>query len=250
MGRRVRYHFLTVLVLAVSAAGCATRAPAPAGGSATPAPPSAPATGPPGTATVRPGVGSPSPPGFVGEVSAVTAADVAQSWRPGCPVGPDQLTRLRLGYWGFDGQPHIGTMVVHRSVASDVITVFGTLYRERFPIRRLQPVDSYAGSDDRSMDADNTSGFNCRRAVSSGPAKWSAHAYGQAIDVNPVENPYLIDGMVLPPAGATYADRSRYRPGMAVPDGTLVDAFAAVGWRWGGAWRSSPDYQHFSKTGG
>jgi len=98
----------------------------------------------------------------------------------------------------------------------------------------------YGGSDDRSMAADNTSAFNCRYAVAAGPKRWSVHAYGEAVDVNPVENPYLEGG----------PDRSAVRPGMAVAGGTLVDAFAAVGWSWGGRWSASPDSQHFSATGG
>jgi hypothetical protein len=141
-------------------------------------------------------------------------------------------------------------MVVHEAVASDVVRIFARLYRARFPIARMEPVDRYGGSDDASMAADNTSGFNCRRAISDGPPRWSAHAYGRAIDVNPVENPYLLRGRVLPPAGQAFLDRSRHRPGMALPGGALVRAFAAAGWGWGGRWTAAPDYQHFSTTGG
>ncbi|AVT41839.1 hypothetical protein C6W10_26480 [Plantactinospora sp. BB1] len=259
-----------MLTALVAAAGCGGPAGAPAGNATGPAgnasDPGGGATGPTGGAgtstggagaartpagptTSRPGDPATTAPAFGHEISTVTAADLGQSWRPGCPVGPDQLRRIRLGYWDFDGRPRVGTIVVHRSVTAEVVEIFATLYRERFPIRRLQPVDAYAGSDDRSMADDNTSGFNCRRAVSTGAAKWSAHAYGKAIDVNPVENPYLIDGRVLPPAGAAYRDRSGHRPGMAVPGGVLVEAFAAAGWEWGGRWRS-PDYQHFTRTGG
>jgi len=100
------------------------------------------------------------------------------------------------------------------------------------------------------MAADNTSGFNCRRAVTSGPPSWSMHAYGEAIDVNPVQNPYLEGGQVQPAEGARYLDRGIVRPGMAVPNGVLVSAFADVGWHWGGRWDLSPDYQHFSLSGG
>src|SRR5262249_47471411 len=103
---------------------------------------------------------------------------------------------------------------------------------------------------DASMAADNTSAFNCRFAVATGPKHWSAHAYGEAIDVNTIENPYREGGSVLPPAGRRYLDRSDVRPGMAVPGGVLVQAFASVGWLWGGRWTGSPDYQHFSSTGG
>ena len=99
------------------------------------------------------------------------------------------------------------------SVTDAVLEVFRTLYDQRFPIRRMEPVDVYGGDDDASMAADNTSGFNCRPAVADGPPHWSNHAYGLAIDVNPVENPYLLGGRVLPPAGADYLDRSVYRPG-------------------------------------
>jgi hypothetical protein len=99
------------------------------------------------------------------------------------------------------------------------------------------------------MAADNTSAFNCRRIPGSPTRRWSMHAYGEAIDVNPVENPYLWNGRVLPPAGRRYVDRARRRPGMAIGAGVLVTAFASVGWKWGGTW-SSPDYQHFSTTGG
>ena len=128
--------------------------------------------------------------------------------------------------------------------------MFARLYAERFPIRRMAPVALYGGSDARSMAADNTSAFNCRLAVAIGPRRWSVHAYGEAIDVDPVENPYLEAGHVLPAAGRAYLDRSRLRPGMAVSGGNLVAAFAAVGWSWGGRWTGSPDYQHFSATGG
>jgi hypothetical protein len=141
-------------------------------------------------------------------------------------------------------------MVVNSSVVADVTKVFGALYRERFPIRSLQPVDVYGGSDPASMAADNTSGFNCRYAVAPGKPQWSVHAYGRAIDVNTVENPYLEGGEIMPAAGAAYVDRSVTRPGMAVAGGVLVKAFAAVGWSWGGRWTSAPDYQHFSKDGG
>ena len=187
-------------------------------------------------------------PAYRGTVSTVTVADLPASWRPGCPVEPEDLRLLRLTYWGFDAQAHPGILVVHASAAGALVEVFGKLYEQRFPIRRMEPVDVYGGSDEASIAADNTSAFNCRNAVSDGPPRWSAHAYGKAIDVNPVENPYVLGGRVLPPAGAAYLDRSDVRPGMAVPGGELTAAFAAIGWSWGGTW-ASPDYQHFSATG-
>lgn len=187
---------------------------------------------------------------FVAHVQPVTAAELGRSWHPGCPVGPARLRTVRLAYVGFDGRRHVGALVVDAAVVRDAVAAFRTLYEQRFPIRRLRPVAAYGGSDDRSMAADNTSAFNCRYAVAPGPRRWSVHAYGEAVDVNPVENPYREGGRWLPPAGSRFADRSMSAPGMAVRGGTLVRAFAAVGWLWGGRWAGSPDYQHFSKTGG
>ena len=189
-------------------------------------------------------------PPFHASVLPVTTAELGQSWRPGCPVGAADLRAMRVSYWGFDGARHLGLIVVNRAVTGDVKVIFRALYRARFPIRRMTPVAAYGGSDDRSMAADNTSGFNCRYAVAPGPKRWSVHAYGEAIDVNTVENPYLEGGRVLPAAGAAFRDRSRARPGMAVRGGILVRAFASAGWLWGGRWTGSPDWQHFSKTGG
>jgi D-alanyl-D-alanine carboxypeptidase-like protein len=186
-------------------------------------------------------------PEFVGTVHAVSSRDLPHSWRPGCPVGPPQLRLVRLSYWGFDRKAHVGALVVRDRVAGQVVRVFRRLYAERFPIRRMRKVDAYRGSDDTSMAADNTSAFNCRFVP--GTRRWSQHAFGEAIDVNPLENPYVQGGRVRPPAGSRYLDRSDIRPGMAVPGGVLVRAFAALGWQWGGRWRASPDYQHFSTTG-
>lgn len=189
-------------------------------------------------------------PRFVGTVSTVERADLPYSYRAGCPVAPSQLRLLRVSHWGFDDRVHRGSIVVSARVAPDVLSVFRRLYAQRFPIRRMRTIDAYRGSDPASMAADNTSGFNCRYAVSSGPRRWSAHAYGEAIDVNPVENPYVLGGSVRPRAGARYLDRSDVRRGMAVPGGPLVRAFRAIGWQWGGRWKGSPDYQHFSASGG
>jgi hypothetical protein len=189
-------------------------------------------------------------PPFSATAAPVTVEELGRSWHPGCPVGPTSLRRVTVSYVGFDGRAHRGELVVNRVVTSDVAKIFRRLYAARFPIRRIRPVSAYGGSDDRSMAADNTSAFNCRYAVASGPKRWSVHAYGEAVDVNTVENPYLEGGRVLPPAGRAYTDRADVRRGMAVPGGVLVRAFASVGWLWGGRWSATPDWQHFSKTGG
>jgi D-alanyl-D-alanine carboxypeptidase-like protein len=192
-------------------------------------------------------LGASADPRFESTISPVTKIDLRHSWRPGCPVGPSQLRRLEVSYWGFDRRRRMGSIVVRSSEARDVVSVFRRLYAARFPIRRLRLVEAYKGSDDASMAADNTSGFNCRRVP--GSTRWSAHAYGLAIDVNPLENPFVHDRIVEPPGGRRFLDRSNRRRGMVVAGDVANRAFAAMGWSWGGRW-SSPDYQHFSATGG
>jgi hypothetical protein len=154
---------------------------------------------------------------------------------------------MTLGLWGFDGKQHTGRLVVHRDVAGEVVDAFRALYADRFPIRRMVPVDAYGGSDFRSIEADNTSAFNCRFV--DGTTRWSEHAYGRAIDVNPIENPYVSGGRTSHVASGPYLDRARHRPGMAYEGGALVRAFDAIGWGWGGRWTSAQDYQHFSASG-
>jgi hypothetical protein len=173
---------------------------------------------------------------------------MSSSWHPGCPVATRDLRLLRLDYWGFDGDVHQGELVVHHDVASSVVRVFGKLFAERFPIERMELVDAFDGDDDRSMAANNTSAFNCR-SVTGHPGVWSEHSYGRAIDIDPLQNPYVAGGTVEPPAGASYVDRSRHAPGMIHAGDPTVRAFAAIGWGWGGSWSSIKDYQHFSSTG-
>jgi D-alanyl-D-alanine carboxypeptidase len=170
------------------------------------------------------------------------------SWRPGCPVGLDELRVVRVTFWGFDRQAHRGRLVVHRTVARDVARLFGTLYAARFPIRKIRLVDYYGADDKRSMKDDNTSAFNCRYR-NGVCCTWSMHAYGKAIDINPVENPELWSGGISPPNGATYADRSDKRKGMIFHGDVVWKAFHAIGWRWGGDWSWPVDYQHFSTNG-
>jgi poly-gamma-glutamate synthesis protein (capsule biosynthesis protein) len=165
-----------------------------------------------------------------------------------CPVPLADLRHLVVTHLGFDGRARRGEMVVHADVAADVADVFAALYADRFPIERMQLVDEYGGDDDRSMAANNTSGYNCRRVA--GQSAWSDHAHGRAIDINPVQNPYLVGSDVRPPAGRPFldVDRSpgaRSQPGV-IRDGDVVRReFDRIGWEWGGLY-SDPDFQHFS----
>jgi hypothetical protein len=170
------------------------------------------------------------------------------SWRPGCPVALDDLRYVRLSHYGFDGTVRRGELVVNVSAVAAIRTAFIDLFAHRFPIRRMRLVDHYGASDYRSIEADNTSVFNCRRAT--GATRWSQHAYGRAVDVNPIENPYIYaNGTTTHAASRPYLDRSRHRKGMAYAGGVLVRAFAKAGWSWGGSWPGPTDYQHFSANG-
>lgn len=167
------------------------------------------------------------------------------SWRPGCPVGMDDLRLVRLTFRGFDGKVHPGKLVVHRWYADEIARVFRKLFEAGFPIRSMRLVDRFGADDMESMKADNTSAFNCRYRNGE-CCRWSMHAYGKAIDVNPVENPYVGSWGVSPPNGAPFVDRSDRRRGMIFRKDRVWWAFHAIGWGWGGTWSGSKDYQHFS----
>jgi len=191
-------------------------------------------------------------PPFGGSVTALPASLRAtmtgRSWHRGCPVGLDELRLVRARHWGVDGRVHTGRLVVARDVARPVLEVLRRLYAAHFPIRRMVPVDAYGASDFRSIEADNTSAFNCRYV--DGTTRWSEHAYGRAIDLNPIENPYVTaGGTTSHRASRSFLRRAPYRPGMAVEGGAVVRAFDAVGWGWGGRWSGARDYQHFSASG-
>ncbi len=178
-------------------------------------------------------------------IDADLAGRMTYTWRPGCPVPLRDLRYLRVSFVRFDGTAGYGRLVVHEDQARAVVGVFRSLYDQRFPIRRMRLVDAYRGSDAASMAANNTSAFNCRRVT--GGTSWSEHSYGRAIDLNPVQNPYVSGSTVQPPAGAAYVDRSPLRKGMVTR--AVRSAFTSVGWSWGGSWTTKKDYQHFSATG-
>ncbi|HEX6262173.1 MAG TPA: M15 family metallopeptidase [Actinomycetota bacterium] len=186
--------------------------------------------------------------GFRFEIERVRRADLGRSWGPGCPVPPRQLRLLTVRHWGFDGEERLGRLVLRRRHARPMVRVMRRLFRVGYPIKRMRPVDRYGGSDRRSMRANNTSAFNCRTATSS--TSWSEHAYGRAIDLNPVQNPYVTaSGRVLPRRGRRFVDRSVDHPAVIRAGDPVVRTFARIGWSWGGDWSSTRDYQHFSSTG-
>jgi hypothetical protein len=175
------------------------------------------------------------------------------AWRPGCPVPLSGLRLLTVSHWGFDRGTHTGQLVVNQSAAAPLAKVFRRLHKLHFPIRHLRLADAY-GPGRAAPDADISGSFDCSQAVpspcegGSGTGSWSNHAYGEAVDLNPIENPYTCGGRVFQRAGKPYLDRSRLRRGMVTP--AVVGAFRSVGWGWGGAWAgSTKDYTHFSASG-
>ncbi|HYY32779.1 MAG TPA: M15 family metallopeptidase [Gaiellaceae bacterium] len=190
-------------------------------------------------------------PVFHGSVSRIDAGTrarmVGSSWHPGCPVRIRNLRLLKLDYWGYDGSVHRGRMVVNARQAAHVVTVFRKLFYAHFQIRRMRLIDVYGADDDRSLAANNTAAFNCRFVA--GTSRWSMHAYGLAVDINPVQNPYVNGSHASPPAGRAYLDRTRHATGMIHAGDVVVRAFASVDWEWGGYWSWPTDYQHFSSNG-
>ena len=191
-------------------------------------------------------VPSPTFAATIAPIDDALAARMASSWRPGCPVPLADLRYLSLSYHDMTGAVVTGELVVHADVADGVVEVFRTLFDAGYPIASMRLVDDFGADDDASMAADNTSAFNCR-AITGGTG-WSEHAYGRAIDLNPVENPYVRGSSVAPAAGDVFADRHD-APGVIHGDDVVVRAFAAHGWQWGGYWERPIDYQHFSVTG-
>ncbi len=183
-------------------------------------------------------------------ISADLAARMTpSSWREGCPVGLEDLRYVTVAHWGFDGGVHQGELVVNADTVGALEDIFRQLYAAGYPITQMRLIDDFGGDDDASIDADNTSAFNCRSAT--GSSSWSNHAYGRAIDINPLINPYVFEGGGTSHAASeTYLDRSNVRPGMIVEGDAVVAAFDSHGWDWGGRWSSPVDRQHFSSSGG
>lgn len=171
------------------------------------------------------------------------------SWRAGCPVPLRDLRVLQMSFWGYDGGIKAGELMVHRRYARDIAGVFRKLFNARFSIARMELANGYMGNDPPLAQRNNTVGFHCRRSTS-GSGAWSEHSHGRAVDINPDQNPYVSrSGRVEPPFGRRWVDRSLGHPGMIRRGDLVVAAFRAIGWRWGGNWRRSKDWMHFSVSG-
>jgi poly-gamma-glutamate synthesis protein (capsule biosynthesis protein) len=174
-----------------------------------------------------------------------------RSWRTELPCpARSELVLLRIPYLDFDGATQIGSLIVAKSVSAKVAAAFQEIYDSKsFRIYRMSLIDAFDGDDDKSIAANNTSAFNCR---TTDRGAMSRHALGRAVDINPVQNPYRAGDVTAPEAGKAYdqpSERSRDVVGLIVDGGIVTNAFARQGWRWGGHWKRSVDYQHFSDDG-
>jgi hypothetical protein len=188
-------------------------------------------------------------------LSGPARAEVKRAaWHRGCPVPLSGLRVLTVSYHGFDGSTRTGQLILNRSAAAPLARVFHQLYRLRFRIRHMSLADAYGPARSRPADDDVSAAFDCRQAVpspcvgGSGTGTWSEHAFGEAVDLNPVENPYIGCGQTHDRASRPYLNRARHRPGMVTA--AVVRAFRSIGWGWGGSWTgSTKDYMHFSASG-
>lgn len=162
------------------------------------------------------------------------------SWKTDTPSSlRAELRHLHLLYCDAEGRTQRGEMVVNRRIANDVLTIFDSLYRAQYRIASIRLVDAYGASDERSMEANNTSCFNYRRMTESKTGRISLHGLGLAIDINPLWNPYVKGNVVLP-RGAKRTPRITHRD-------LAYRLFRAHGFTWGGDWPKVKDYQHFEK---
>ncbi len=167
------------------------------------------------------------------------------SYKSECPIPLSKLRFLTLTYYGFDEKTHTGEMIVHEELSEDVIEIFRELYENKYPIEKIRLIDEYEADDNKSMEDNNTSCF-CYRTKTSGNSV-SMHGYGLAIDINPMQNPYVYKNLILPEGSNDYVDRSKNRKGMIIKEDICYQAFIKRGWTWGGNWKKCKDYQHFEK---
>lgn len=203
---------------------------------------------------LTPPLPDPAPPRPDATVFRATIGEVPQdvlersTWTADCPVAVTELRYVVVAFFGFDGEVHAGELMVHADVAEDVAAVFAELHAARFPLEEVRVIAPEELDAPATGDGNVTSAFVCRSTV--GGSRWSEHAFGRAIDINPFHNPYVRGDLVIPELAGAYVDRTDVRPGMVLPGGPVTAAFARVGWGWGGDWSGdADDPMHFSVSG-
>ncbi|APW66915.1 hypothetical protein LPB137_02640 [Poseidonibacter parvus] len=171
------------------------------------------------------------------------------SSKKNCPVPFKDLKLLSIKHLGYDGKDKIGELLVHKDISSNVEKIFKELYEIKYPIYQMKLVSNYNNDDWKSIEANNTSAYNCR--VVAGTKKWSNHSYGKAIDINPIENPYISrKGYIshkesLKYRKRVYKENTLKDRAILLKDDEAVKIFKKYGWSWGGDWITIKDYQHF-----
>ncbi len=175
------------------------------------------------------------------------------SWRKGCPVALADLRYIQVDHLDFTDNISTGEIIVHKDVAKEVVGIFEELYNMNYAINQMHLVSDFNGDDWKSIEADNTSAFNCRPTTGN-KKKWSKHSYGKAIDINPIANPYISkSGKISHKASLKYRKRvhkdlSNLKDrAVLLPNDPATKAFKSHGWKWGGDWHTIKDYQHFVK---
>ena len=180
---------------------------------------------------------------------ALFARILGKSFKEDCTIPRDTLVYLRVMHMGFDGENHVGELIVSNEVAGDILAIFQELYKAEYPIEKMVLIDEYGADDEASMADNNSSAFNYRTISHS--TKLSSHSYGKAIDINPLYNPYVktVKGqLTCQPANAeTYMDREKEFSYKITADDLCCRLFKEHGFTWGGDWEKSKDYQHFEK---
>jgi hypothetical protein len=178
-------------------------------------------------------------------ITPTTSADVAKTYHGGCPVGPSKLSTIGMNFYGRDRKMHRGVLIVRSDLTSRVTRGFASALAHRYPVARMNNPNVYGGNDPVQMEANNSSGFNCRKVVGN-PYRMSPHSYGIAVDVNTVQNPYRdVHGKWWPKNGKPYIKRSPRRLGMLFSNSYLTKSLRSDHFFWGGFWSPGRDYQHF-----
>lgn len=168
------------------------------------------------------------------------------SYRENGPVKLSDLLLVRVKYINFEDEEKTGEIIVHRKLAKDIKEIFQELYEARYPIDKIRLIDEYGNSDELSMEDNNTYAFSVRPKT--GKKSYSKHAYGFAVDINPVQNPYIKNNVIEPKNSKDFLNRQNVRKGMIIKGDICYNAFKKRGWTWGGEWKSLKDYQHFEKS--
>ncbi len=176
--------------------------------------------------------------------NAVKARMEGKSMKDNPHIGYDQLRYLTVYHYDYEGRIQKGEIVCNKRIARDLLCVFRDLFAKEYPICSIRLIDDFDGDDNASMEANNTSCFNYR--VVPGTRALSKHALGLAIDVNPLQNPYIAGSQVYPPTATEYVDRTKDFPHKIDKNDLCFKVFTSYGFTWGGIWRNK-DYQHFEK---